>query len=509
MASARAWAWANEAQRSSSRERRARAWLRCATEAYRAATGAAAQADAAAALSTQCTARLIDEMIATEGMRWDAPRIDIAGDALRIDRRPLSASLNGSVSFTRADTVAVSTDMFGRRYATHGFGVALVASSRRCADKPVCKLLPPEAVTRPAVAWVESGEDGAATLVIDDPVAHPAVTVGGRERTVSVDMTAPYATLISTTQLAQQAVWTLLGGRAIGLRQGVYLLDDYDPNKIPIVMLHGLGASPLIWTRLTARIQGTPELHARYQVWHVLYPTDAPVLLSRFRVNGFLDSAWSLLDGGEHDVARQRMVLVGHSMGGTIARLLASQSDDVVWNAVFLVPANELRGAPADIAVVERLFHFTAYPGVDTAFFLAAPHHGSPVSDAFVGRLALHVVKPRSDELEALARLVKNNPTRVRPETMANYKLFGLSSISTLRMDQPVSRAASTLIPVPGVRYYTIAGNLAGEDIPGDGVVPVQSAYLPGAVSTNTVSSGHRVYRSDEAIKIIVDALEQ
>jgi len=43
--------------------------------------------------------------------------------------------------------------------------------------------------------------------------------------------------------------------------------------------------------------------------------------------------------------------------------------------------------------------------------------------------------------------------------------------------------------------------------VPGDGVVPLESSFLPGAVSTTTVTSGHRVYRNDEAINLIVKTL--
>ncbi|MCT6962765.1 alpha/beta hydrolase, partial [Salmonella enterica subsp. enterica serovar Typhimurium] len=79
------------------------------------------------------------------------------------------------------------------------------------------------------------------------------------------------------------------------------------------------------------------------------------------------------------------MVLIGHSMGGVISRLLVSNSNDVVWNAVFDIPPEQLHGAREDIATLESVVRFQAYPGVTRAFFLAAPHLGSPYVDSFVG----------------------------------------------------------------------------------------------------------------------------
>ncbi|SFS03575.1 Alpha/beta hydrolase family protein [Dyella sp. OK004] len=505
---AQARARVTEALHTPDRERAARAWLRCAATAYRVAATNGDQADEAASLDTQCTGKVLDYVLSAEAPRWTAKTLDLAGDALVVELRELSPGLSGPPTFVRADEVPISTLLFGQRFATNGFGVSMVAGTPRCKGAPRCQLFPQEGVTRTAVAWIEwrAGEVYP-HLVFANPMAHPTERIGARDYILSVDTTAPYAALASITQLKQLAIRGLIGGQDIGLRKGVYLLEDYDPHKIPIVMLHGLAASPLIWARLTNRIQGTPTLRSRYQVWHVIYPTDAPVLLSRLRVKEFLDRAWAELDPSGHDPSRERMVLVGHSMGGMIARLLAADSGDTVWQAALAVPVTQLHGNADDLAILDHIMRFTPYPGVDTAFFLATPHHGSPVTADFVGRLALWLVKPHSSELDALKRLIKANPDGFRPELLANYREHGLSSISTLSMEQPVSRAASTLMPVSGVRYYTIAGSLPGEAVPGDGIVPLESTFLPGAVSTVTVKSGHRVYRNDDALNLIVKVL--
>jgi hypothetical protein len=49
-------------------------------------------------------------------------------------------------------------------------------------------------------------------------------------------------------------------------------------------MIHGLGSSPLIWGRLSTEVWGDHALHARYQIWHVVYETNAPLLVLRARV---------------------------------------------------------------------------------------------------------------------------------------------------------------------------------------------------------------------------------
>ena len=90
-----------------------------------------------------------------------------------------------------------------------------------------------------------------------------------------------------------------------------------------------------------------------------------------------------------------------------------------------------------------------------------------------------------------------------------DYSRKGLTSISTLRAGQPVSHAAQSLMPVPGVRYYTLAGNLRGSNPPSDGFVPLQSALIPGATSTTIVDSNHKLYLNDEVLAKILEILRQ
>jgi pimeloyl-ACP methyl ester carboxylesterase len=487
----------------------ARAAVRCAAAAYRAAdTDDWIDSHAAIALSTTCTGKLLDILLHATSKRWTSTTMDIAGVPLTVEWRDMSPSLAGAVQLIRADKVILPRSI-GPRAAAPGYGIALVAMTARCNDRPLCELYPPEGVFRPATAWVEADADGRPRLVLSDPVAHPSVVIGSRSYPLSMDLTAPYAMLIKSSRLNRLAVWNLLGGKQIGLRQGLYLLQDYDPDKTPIVMVHGLGASPLIWGHLTNLILNAPDLRARYQIWHVVYQTNAPVLVDRLRVQQFMDKAWRLVDPDGKDPARHGMVLIGHSMGGVVARLLVSNSHDVLWNAASTVPINQIHGSADDQATIQSVFYFTPYPGVSKAIFLAAPHLGSPASDDFIGRLAKWVVTPHAPELDALRRFADTNSATIPHQLLAEYRKDGLSSISTLSTNQPVSHAAHALMPASGIRYYTIVGSLPGASVPGDGVVPLSSAILPGAESTTIVTSGHKVYNNNEALGQIIKILRE
>lgn len=488
----------------------ARNQLRCAVAAWHASESADAAQDAEAqSLADNCTRELLGYLLDVEPTPWRPHEVRVVDEHLRVVFRDLPDSLNdGPVALVRADEVTIPVVM-GQRYASPGYGVAMVGWQPHCQDKPICALDPPEGVTRALTAWIEPGEDGVPRLVVAGARKRTQITIGHRDVPLAMDFSATYAALFDRSHINRLAVWNLIGGKQFAMREGLYLLEDYDPNKTPIIMVHGLGRSPMVWAKLTNLIDGDPALRTRYQIWHVVYPTNTPLLLNRLIVQRMMDRAWRILDPDKTAPARHDVVMIGHSMGGVVSRLLVSQSDDVIWHAVFDIPPEQLRGSPEDIATLDALFRFFPYPGVTRAFFLASPHMGSPYVDNVIGWLALHVVHAHAPELDALQRVTKENRAHENPLLIKDYERHGLSSISTLRAEQPVSHAASTLLPVAGVRYYTFAGDLPGSDPPSDGFVPLKSALLPGATSTIVVKDGHQLYLNDEVLAKIVEILRQ
>jgi pimeloyl-ACP methyl ester carboxylesterase len=488
----------------------ARDWARCAAAAYQAAdSDDIARQQEAQSLAGSCTHELMGYLLDREPGSWVPHTILVADEPVRVVFRDLPDSLDdGPVALARADEVSIPAVM-GERYTSPGYGVSMVGWQAPCHDKPICTLDPPDGVTRALTAWVEPGDGGAVELVLAGTRKHPAITIGHRNVPLATDFSAAYAALFDRSHINRSAVWNLIGGQEFAQRQGLYLLEDYDPAKTPLIMVHGLGRSPMIWAKLTNLIDGTPELRDRYQVWHIVYPTNTPVLLNRMYVQRMMDRAWRILDPDGTAPAHQDMVLVGHSMGGVISRLLVSNSGDALWKAVFDIPPDQLRGSLTDIATLDSVVRFQAYPGVTRAFFLASPHLGSPYVDSFVGWLAQRVVHAHTPELDALLRVIAENRAHENPLLAQDYLRNGLSSISTLRATQPVSRAAQALMPVPAVRYYTFAGNLPGTNPPGDGFVPLKSALIPGAVSTTIVKDGHKLYLNDEVLAKIAEILGQ
>ena len=388
------------------------------TTAYRAlGTTQAAVGEKAAALATQCTDEFLKLALQPSSRRWSEGLTQIGSIPFRVEFRGLSPYLNGPLAIARAQDVPVRF-IGGARYFTPGLGVPVAVMTPRCDDRPLCNLLPPEGVFRWATIWFEAdpARDAMPRLVIADPLTVGTLAFGDRRYPLAIDTSAFYLKGVQTSKLSRMGVWGLLGGDEVRRRAGLYLLEDYDPNKRPIIMIHGLGSSPLVWARLSNAVWGNPDLRARFQVWHVVYPTEAPLLVARRRVKGYLDAGWRVLDPEGDDPSRSGVVLIGHSLGGVIARLLCAESGDDLWSAAFTEPPAALRGKPADIEMIESIFHFQPYPGISRAIFLGAPHGGSPSADNWFGRLSRVLVGHRTPELQSLLQLVNDNPHAIREE---------------------------------------------------------------------------------------------
>ncbi|HEY0334527.1 MAG TPA: alpha/beta hydrolase, partial [Stenotrophomonas sp.] len=486
-----------------------RAWLRCALAAHALMGGTdRTLALASAAQANRCTEAFLRVGLAASPQAWDTAIVRLGGVRVALDPQRPSPELQGAMTVKVA--VDVPLMLLDDRHVQPGFGVPMVLLTPRCHDQPRCRLLPPEGVFRSATAWLEpapSGSGADAALRMVEPVQQPSVQVGSQRFLLASDSSSFFDFGAQQSALPRLGVWGLLGGREVGRRAGVFLLEDYDPRKRPLVMVHGLGSSPLTWAKLSNAVWADPQLRQRYQVWHVVYQTNAPLLVSRYRVQQYLDATWRLLDPAGQDPARRHVVLIGHSMGAVISRLLTAQSGDVLWKAAFTVPPTALEGSQEDRDGIDAVFRFAPYPGVKRAIFLSAPHQGSPATDRWFGRLARVLVGRRTPEIEALRRLARDHPQMVQPALLDAYRQGWLNSITTLRSDQPVSRAGRVLMPAVGIHYHTIAGSLPGHDPPGDGVVPLESALLSGADSTQVLSAGHDLYENPAAIAEVIRIL--
>ena len=91
------------------------------------------------------------------------------------------------------------------------------------------------------------------------------------------------------------------------------MLEPYDPQKIPVLLVHGLWSSPITWMEMFNELRSFPELHAEYQFWFYLYPTGQPFWHSAAQLREDLEHLRRVLDPQRQSPALDQLVLVGHS----------------------------------------------------------------------------------------------------------------------------------------------------------------------------------------------------
>ncbi len=398
------------------------------------------------------------------------------------------------------------------RHRRPGVGVPLVVQRDGSRGLPPDRShLTPEAVTRAATVVLFPSKDGdkRGTLRFFDPrttpriEVHPGVTVP-----LAADFTAPFGYLLAQANLHEYENRSFFYA-TVDDHGGLFLLEDYDPSRQPIVMVHGLWASPLTWRDLTNDVFGDPTLNTRYQVWHYMYATGAPLLENARLLRETLEQARKDLDPEGDDYASQEVLLIGHSMGGLLTRMALLTTGDSIWNTLFDRPFSAIATQldDQDEKLARRLYFWKPLPYVKRAIFIAAPHRGSDLADSWIGRLG--------SSLMYAPKKLRKFVDRVRSRTGVQVEIP--TSVDELSGLHPVMRSLATLPLAPATAYHSIMGNVSGsqksEDWT-DGIVPYSSSRLDGAASELVIhEADHGVHfdprASAEVRRILRDALEE
>ena len=327
-------------------------------------------------------------------------------------------------------------------------------------------------------------------LSLYNPYQYKVARLNEQDYTLTANYTAPFAYWLANNQLGKFGYLSLLD-RAETLRMPhLYMLEPYQPNKKVIVLVHGLASSPETWVNLTNNVLGDPVLRENYQVWMMAYSTNMPILESRFQIHALLKQAFVQVQPKTQSA--QDAVLIGHSMGGIISRLLVSDAD-ISKQAIPLMNYEQYSRLQQNPTIIER-FQFKVDLPFSRAIFVAAPHRGSDVSDRWYIEWAKKLVKLPTlffDQVDV--QLEEKNSTQ------------GLihSGPDDLSPNSRFMQLTHQVMPNIGIPYHSVVGNVHQSNDPtlmSDGIVPYQSSHLEGAQSERIFKGGHSIHAKPETI---------
>jgi pimeloyl-ACP methyl ester carboxylesterase len=379
-------------------------------------------------------------------------------------------------------------------YYRYGLGVPLIGTRRPLPQDAQAPWHYPRQVAFPVTAFFRFGSDlselhacRAGRLELYNPLCLRQITVAGRPIPLESDLTTPLAYGLSHSGLDSKELVGFFWADALEDAQGIYFLEPYQRGKIPVLLIHGLLSSPLTWAPLLNDLQADAELRDHYQFWLYRYPTGNPYLLTAADLRQALARLRAALDPEHTDPALMQMVVIGHSMGGLIAKLLTQDSGEDFWHLVSSQPFSHLKADPQEREQIQQVFYFQAEPEIRRVIFLATPHHGSRLSPSPPARLLARLVHLPAQMRQLARDLNQQNPGLW---TSGSHRLP--TSLDLLSPGAPALELLAARSAPPGVCYHSIIGVVFGQAPQGsDGIVPYRSAHIEGVASELVVPADH------------------
>ncbi len=397
------------------------------------------------------------------------------------------------------------------RYRATGLGVSLVAVRHGSDDEPFYRAQQPFPVTALLRSGLGETTDELApgrnaVLTFYNPCLFSSVRLGNVDVPLERDLSAPFAYLIE--QSPRRFTEGFLAPDDADVQPKLLMMEPYQPGKIPLVFIHGLWSDPMTWVDTANALRAQSDIYRNYQFWFFRYPTGGDLLESAAALREQMMLVRELHDPLHRDPALERTVLVGHSMGGLVAKLQASHSYDTLWRHAAKRPIETVRASPAMRDRLQRIFFFAPSPLVQRLVFIATPHQGSGMSRRLVGRVASRMVRYSSDERDAYRELMDSNRD-VFQDYLWNSRP---TTVGLLEPSNPMLQAMAKMPIGCGIRTHSIIGNdwkaLTSES--SDGVVPVSSARYLAARSELIVPARHEeVHRHPDTIDELLRILRE
>jgi pimeloyl-ACP methyl ester carboxylesterase len=399
-------------------------------------------------------------------------------------------------------------------YHGYGLGVPLIAVRRNYEGEPLAaKYYPPDlsfpvtAFVRPVTNGTPNSADAGArhrgVLEIYDSATTTDVAVGRVRVPLETDLSTPLAYFLSGTKLGSVATLGLLrpdlllpgGGDRADPVTGLYMVQPYEPGKIPVLMIHGLWSSPMTWMQMFNDLRASSEIREHYQFWFYLYPTGQPFWISAAQLRRDLAEARQVLDPYHQEPALDQMVLVGHSMGGLVARLQTLDSGDDFWRLISDQPFDLIEAKPKIERELKETFFFHPNPSVRRVVTIATPHRGSEFSNLTTQWLSSKLIRLPRALIRSQRALFRDNRELIRDDRLLEIE----TSIDSLDPDSPFFSAMLAARRAPWVRYHNVIGVVPDRGLFGklaagsDGVVAYESAAMDDVQSEVTAPSDHIV----------------
>jgi pimeloyl-ACP methyl ester carboxylesterase len=450
--------------------------------------------ESARSLYNFAVARVVQDVDRTDLEPWRRPitvSTDQGGYTL-VSPKPVDAEHDPSrYDLFPTDTLKIGGTFFKNYSSVSGVGAPIVAVART-ETLHFRQQYKYHRVYAPVTAIVRfSGRQ--TQLEFIDPLKTEKVSLNKHTFPLAADFDAPSAFLIARERPERLGLSRLMNPAAYADTAMLCQLQQFDPTRTPLIFVHGLQETGASWTPMIDTLRNDPWIREHYQFWFFSYPSGYPYPYSAalFRQN---------LDGIDRTFPNhKRVVLIGHSMGGMICRLMVTDAGDKIWREFFGTPPAKTPMASDTRKLLESALVFNHRPDVQRAIFISTPHRGSDLARNWIGRFGASLVKTP----EMFTSVYASTKPLLIADPAARPLNRIPNSIDTLEPNDRFVEAVNKLPITPGIPYNSIMGDRGRGDTPNssDGVVPYWSSHLQGAQSELIVDSDHGAQYNPQAIR--------
>ena len=141
---------------------------------------------------------------------------------------------------------------------------------------------------------------------------------------------------------------------------GLSILRPYERGRFPSSSSTASGAASGSGTGWSETSRPMMSIRGRYQFWTFGYATGESIPFSALRLRRAIRRAREAFDPGGTDEAFDRMVVVGHSLGGLVAKMTAQTTGPRLWRTVSTEPPERLSGPAEDVRLLREAFIYDA-----------------------------------------------------------------------------------------------------------------------------------------------------
>jgi pimeloyl-ACP methyl ester carboxylesterase len=323
---------------------------------------------------------------------------------------------------------------------------------------------------------------------------------GDRHVPLEYDQTSARAvSLVETTMWENEYRGFLLGDLLSSSSTRLVSIEPHKRGRMPVVLIHGTASSPFRWADMVNDLLEDPRIRDNFEFWVFSYETGNPIPHSALLLREALQQAVASLGGQAADPALGHIVLIGHSQGGLLAKLMVIDPGDQLWNGLSNRPLEQLRLDSDSRTLIRRALFPVPLKQADRVIFIATPQRGSYVAAFSLAHLAARLVTLPLSVSKAGAEIFKGNADALRFDPSTT----GLGSIYGMTPGNPFIKALAAIPVAPGVHVHSIIpvqgdGPVALGD---DGVVKYESAHIEPFDSEKIVRSSHSAQSNPATIE--------